>query len=93
MEGSECILRYIEGTINVGFVFEKDTMGKQEWIGYVYSNYAGDLDKHQCTTGYIFILSQVSVSCRSFLQSVVALSSTEAEYMAMSETMKEAIWL
>ena len=33
------------------------------------------------------------MSWRSILQSTVALSTTEAEYMAMTETMKEAIWL
>ena len=37
------ILRYIKGTINVGLVFEKDSTGKQDCIGYVDSDYAGDL--------------------------------------------------
>ena len=38
------ILRYIKGTIDVKLVFEKDSIGKQECIGYVDSDYAGDLD-------------------------------------------------
>ena len=33
------------------------------------------------------------MSLRSILQSIVALSTTEAEYMAMTEAMKEVIWL
>ena len=41
----------------------------------------------------MFTLSQVSVSWRSILQSTVALSNAKAEYMAMMEAMKEAIWL
>ena len=38
-------MRYIKGTIDVGLVFEKDNTGKQECIGYVDLDYAGDLDK------------------------------------------------
>jgi len=43
--------------------------------------------------GYVFTLSQAPVNWHSILQSTVALSTTEAEYMAMMEAMKEAIWL
>ena len=41
---------------------------------------------------FVFILSQVPVSWRSILQSTIALSTTEAEYMAMTKAMKEVIW-
>jgi len=55
-------LWYIKDTIDVGLVFEKDTMGKQECIRYVNSYYAGDLDKGQSIMGYVFTLSQILVS-------------------------------
>ena len=45
-EAVKWILRYIKSNIDVGLVFKKDFTGKQESIGYVYSNYAGDLDKY-----------------------------------------------
>ena len=64
-------------------VFEKDFTGKQECIEYVDSDYAGDLDKRRSTMGYVFTLSQALVSWRSILQAAVALSTLEAEYMAM----------
>ena len=73
-------------------LFEKDSIGKQECIGYVDYDYAGDLDKRQSTTGYVFTLFQAPVSWRSILQSTVTLSTIETEYMAMTEVMKEAIW-
>jgi len=41
----------------------------------------------------VFTLSQVPVSWHSTLQSTVTLSTIEVEYMAMTEAMKEAIWL
>ena len=37
------VLRYIKGTIDVGLVFERDSTGKQEYIGYVDSDYAETL--------------------------------------------------
>ena len=65
-------------------------MGKQEYVRYIDSDYAGDLDKHQFTTGYVFRLSRAPVSWSSILQSIVTLSTTDDEYMTMMETMKEA---
>ena len=72
-------------------IFKKDFTGK-ECIGYVDSDYARDLDKHQSITGYVFTLAQAPVTC-SILHSIVALSTTDVEYMAMMKVMKEAIWL
>ncbi|XP_071909786.1 secreted RxLR effector protein 161-like [Coffea arabica] len=51
----------------------------------------GDLDKRRSTTDYLFIFAKAPVSWKSTLQSTVALSTMEAEYMAITEAMKEAI--
>ena len=75
------ILRYIKCTVDVGLIFEKDDHNKQECTGYVDSDYTEDLDKRR----YRVCVHLVT------LQSIVALSTTEAEYMVMTETMKEAI--
>jgi len=48
------ILQYIKGTIDVGLVFKKDFTGKQECIRHIDSDYAGDLDKCQFITRYVF---------------------------------------
>ena len=87
------ILRYIQKTLDVGLIFKKDDMVGQHVVGYCDSDYAGDLDKRRSTTGYVFTLARAQVSRKSTLQSTVALSTTEAEYMAITETVKEAIWL
>jgi len=60
--------------------------------GYVDSDYAGDLDKSKSTTGYVFFASGV-VSWVSKQQSIVATSTTEAEYVAATQASKEAMWL
>jgi len=57
-------------------VFKKDDSGKQDCIGYVNSDYAGDLDRRQSITGYVYTLSQSLVSWRYTLQSMGALSTT-----------------
>ncbi|CAL9015461.1 unnamed protein product, partial [Prunus brigantina] len=72
---------------------KKDKVTGQCVVGYVDSDYAGDLDKRRSTTGFVFSIAGGPVSWRSILQSTVALSTTEAEYMAVTEAIKEAIWL
>lgn len=44
-------------------------------------------------TGYVFTLGSVVVSWKATLQPTVTLSTTEAEYMALTEAAKEGIWL
>ncbi|GMJ14768.1 hypothetical protein HRI_005146000 [Hibiscus trionum] len=84
------ILRYIKGTLNVALCY-----GGSDFLisGYVDSDYAGDLDKSKSTTGYVFTIVGGAVSWVSKLQSVVATSTTEAEYVAATQASKEAIWL
>ena len=59
---------------------------------FVDSDYVGDWDKRP-TTEYVFTYGGGPVSWISMLQSISALSTTEAEYMALTEAAKEAIWL
>ena len=61
--------------------------------GYVDSDMAGDRDSNRSTTGYVFTVGGTAVSWISRLQRVVALSSAEAEYVALTEASKEMIWL
>lgn len=70
--------------------FGKSTTGL---CGYVGSDYAGSLDKRRSLTGYVFTIGDCVVNWNATLQSTVALSTTEAEYMAISEASKEDAWL
>ncbi|KAG8479822.1 hypothetical protein CXB51_029312 [Gossypium anomalum] len=87
------ILRYLRKTEDAGLVFEQDEALGQFVVGYVDSDFAGDLDKRRSTTGYLFTLAKAPVSWKSTLQSTVAISTTEAEYMAVTKAVKDAIWL
>ena len=52
----------------------------------------GDKDSRRITTGYVFTVGGTAVSWISKLQQVVALSTTEAEYVSSIEASKEMIW-
>jgi len=61
--------------------------------GYSDSDWAGCLDSRHSTGAYNFLAGQLPVSWSSKKQATVALSSTEAVYMALTQATKEAIWL
>ena len=84
------ILRYLRGTTNQALCFGGSNIALQ---GYVDADMAGDRDNRRSTTGYVFTVGGTTVSWVSKIQSVVALSTTEAEYVAATEASKEMIWL
>ncbi|PHU02409.1 Retrovirus-related Pol polyprotein from transposon TNT 1-94 [Capsicum chinense] len=83
------IFRYLHGSANVYLQFGQNRDGL---IGYVDSGFAGDHDKRSLA-GYVFTIGGCAISWKATLQTTVALSTTEAEYMAITEAFKEAIWL
>uniref|UniRef100_A0A3Q7IN47 Reverse transcriptase Ty1/copia-type domain-containing protein n=1 Tax=Solanum lycopersicum TaxID=4081 RepID=A0A3Q7IN47_SOLLC len=72
---------------------EKEYMSRCLVTGYSDSDYAGDVDTRRSMTGYVFTLGGSVVSWKATLQPTVTLSTTEAEYMALTEAAKEGIWL
>ena len=85
------ILCYLKGTSQLGLEYSKD--GNRNLIGFSDSDWAGNKDGRKSTGAYIFMLAGAPVSWRSKRQSVVALSSTEAEYIAAANAAREAIYL
>ena len=66
-----------------GILFSGGINGKL--FGYSDAVWAGGIETRRCTSGYAFILNGECISWSSKKQRTVALSSTEAEYMALSE--------
>jgi hypothetical protein len=91
------VKRILRCTSLFGLLFDKnsvkeiDVMGFVE--GFVDSDFAGDLDKRRSISGYVFSLCGSAVSWRASLQSVTALSTTEAECISATGGVKEAIWM
>lgn len=70
-----------------------NVQGSLNLIGYSDSEWAGDIDTRQSTSGHVFQINWSTVSWKSKKQAGVALSTTEAEYMALSDATKELLWL
>ncbi|OMO73383.1 Integrase, catalytic core [Corchorus capsularis] len=90
-EAVKWIMRYLNGTKNVCLVYGSD--GNSGLIGYVDSDYAGDFIKRRSLACYIFTLYGCAIRWKATLQATVVLSTTEAEYMSLTEGIKEGMWL
>eukprot|EP00731_Ephydatia_muelleri_P036346 Em0239g7a len=91
LTGVKRILRYLKGTINLGLKFEKTA--DSSIIGFSDADWAGDLDNRHSTSGNLFVMSGGAISWLSKKQPVVALSTTEAEYVALGAATQEVVWL
>jgi hypothetical protein len=85
------ILRYLKGTMKHGPSYGRT--GDRELTGYSDADWAGDTESRRSTTGFVFTLAGAAISWNSKRQPTVALSSTEAEYMAGCAAAQEAIYL
>lgn len=84
------VLRYLKGTLNVGLSFGK---GVEPVQGFVDADWGGDVGDRHSFTGYIFLMNGSPISWDAKKQKTVALSTTEAEYIALAESAKECIFL
>ena len=87
------ILRYLNGTQQFGLLYKANTSSESEIAGFSDSDWAGDVGDRKSTSGYVFLLGGAAVSWKSTKQTTVALSTAEAEYIALSSASQEAIWL
>jgi hypothetical protein len=84
------ILRYVKGVSDVTLCYGGSKFTVRD---YVDSDFAGDLEKRKSIAGHVFIIVEGAMSWVSKLQTVEALSTTEAESMAATQACKEAMWM
>ena len=83
------ILKYLKRTRDYMLVYSS---GSLKTLGYM-TQISKDIDSSKSTLGYVFTLNGGAIFWRSVKQTCVAHSTTEAEYVATSEAVKEAVWL
>lgn len=84
------ILRYLSGTMDLSITYHKTGDSVK---GFADADWANDQNDRKSYSGYAFMLGGSAFSWGSSKQSVVAQSSTEAEYIALSTAAKEAVYL
>jgi len=84
------VLRYLRGTMDYRLVYRRDNLPLK---GFVDADWGNCILDRRSYTGSVFILSGAAITWQSRKQRTVALSSTEAEYMGITDAAKEALHL
>ena len=83
--------RYLLGTASFSLRYSNDDSLGSQLVAYCDSDWAGDSSDARSTSGILLKLGGAAVSWSSSKQSNVALSSSEAEYIAAGETAREIV--
>src|SRR6201992_3423355 len=89
------LFRYLKGTLDWELVFtpDKDFSLQDPFQAFTDSDHGGDKDTGKSTGAYIIKMGSGAISWSSKLQSIVTLSTTEAEYISSVTTGQEILWL
>jgi transposase InsO family protein len=85
------IMRYLKGTSELKLTY-KCNLKSEGLTGYSDASYATPPSR-KSTSGFVFLLNEGAITWRSRRQHVIALSTTEAEYVALCDAAREAIWI
>lgn len=91
IEAAKHIFRYLRRTADYKIRYQG--AGQSGLIGYSDADWGENRDNRRSTTGFVFLMADGAVTWSSRMQKTVARSSTEAEYMALSEACSEIAWL
>ncbi|KAF0731296.1 Reverse transcriptase Ty1/copia-type domain-containing protein [Aphis craccivora] len=85
------IFKYLKGTFNYGLIYDSSVTPKLR--GYSNADYAGDTTTRRSTSRFIFMMGDGIVAWCSQRKKSVAFLTTEAEYIALSQSIQELTWL
>ncbi|XP_033512448.1 secreted RxLR effector protein 161-like [Nicotiana tabacum] len=85
------VLRYLKGTKDYMLMYRRSK--HLEVVGYSDSDFAGCIDTRKSTFGYLFQLAEGAISWKSAKESVIAISTMKAEFVACFEATIHPLWL
>jgi hypothetical protein len=92
MGATKRILQYLAGTKTYRITYSNSPEAGNLFYGYADAAYANANDL-KSTLGYVYLMAGGAVTWRSKKQTTIAMSSTKAEYVVLSEAGHEACWL
>ena len=95
---AKCMLRYLKGTRSYGITYRDQNTRlvrpSDSNLFYGFSDTAfANADDRKSISGYVFLSNMGAITWMSKKQTTIALSTTEAEYIVLSEAIREATWL
>ena len=84
------VFRYLRGTIDLAIYYHENSE-EVRVHGFVESDWARDIDSRRSTSGYVLKLFGSAISWMSRKRSMVALSTTEVEYIAVTQASREIL--
>ncbi len=88
----KCVYCYLNGTLDLGLLFYGNKFNC-DLVGFSNSDWAGDPNTWRSVSGYAFLFCRAVIAWSVKKQLTIALSSTEAKYMAMTHSGKEVVFL
>ncbi|GKE27911.1 hypothetical protein Tco_1443295 [Tanacetum coccineum] len=89
----KAILKYMRNTQDMVLVYGEKPETELRVKCYIDASFQTDKDDTKSQTGYVFVLNDEAVDWKSAKQSITAMSSTEAKYIADAEASIEAVWI
>jgi hypothetical protein len=87
------LFRYLKGTMDLKLTYAPDPSSPELFTTFSDADHAGNPDNGRSTGGYVVKMGTGAISWSSRLQGIVALSTTEAEYVAATSAGQEILWL
>ena len=91
-QAAKHLLRYLRGTTDLALTYDAKA-SQRVVLGYADADWGGCLDTRRSTTGYVFKTYGGTVAWKSRRQTTVALSTTQAEVLALTDAARQAEWL
>ena len=93
-EAAKRVLRYIQATKDMELRFDGTELSMDlDFHGYTDAGWSQDPDNSRSTSGFLFMSNRGPISWSSKQQSMVALSTTESEYIGLSNAGQHLAWL